>query len=146
MSKIDILVGTTLGSAEYVADEIAADLARLGHQIQIHLTPNRAELMQNSRWLIVSSTHGAGDLPDNIQPFFDEIETNHPDLSQQTFIICAIGDSSYDTFCQGPAKLARLLEDCSAKMHVDKIEIDIQRDPIPEEAALAWIQKWRDRF
>ncbi|WP_298771039.1 FMN-binding protein MioC [uncultured Shewanella sp.] len=146
MSKIDILVGSTLGSSEYVADEIASKLTSLGHEIQINLTPNRSELMPNSIWFIVSSTHGAGDLPDNIQPFFDEIEHNKPDLSNQKFIICAIGDSSYDTFCHGPAKLNSLLAERSAKACVDKIEIDIQRDPIPEEAAISWLNRWCDQL
>ncbi|WP_299003127.1 FMN-binding protein MioC [uncultured Shewanella sp.] len=146
MSKIDILVGTTLGSAEYVADEIASKLTALGHEIQVHLTPNRAELMPDSIWFIVSSTHGAGDLPNNIQPFYDEIEQNKPDLSNQMFIICAIGDSSYDTFCHGPIKLNTLLEQYSAKTYVDKIKIDIQQDPIPEEAALSWLNLWCDQL
>lgn len=146
MSKIDIIIGTTLGSAEYVADEIATKLIDLGHEIQLNLTPNRTELMPDSLWIIVSSTHGAGDLPDNIQPFFNEIEQNKPDLSHQKYIICAIGDSSYDTFCHGPAKLHTLLEQRSAKAYVDKIEIDIQRDPIPEEAALSWLSQWCDRL
>ncbi|MCL1124647.1 FMN-binding protein MioC [Shewanella surugensis] len=146
MSKIDIIVGTTLGNAEYVADEIASELTALGHEIQLHLTPNRTELTQDSLWFIVSSTHGAGDLPDNIQPFFNEIEQNQPDLSHKKFIICAIGDSSYDTFCHGPTKLECLLEHCSAKACVDKIEIDVQRDPIPEKAALSWILKRQDRL
>ncbi|WP_299493969.1 FMN-binding protein MioC [uncultured Shewanella sp.] len=146
MSKIDIIIGTTLGSAEYVADEIASKLLELGHEIQLHLTPNRTELTPESLWFLVSSTHGAGDLPDNIQPFFDEIEKNKPDLSHQKFILCAIGDSSYDTFCHGPIKLSTLLEQCSAKAYVDKIEIDIQRDPIPEKAAISWLNQWCDRL
>ncbi|ABV89562.1 FMN-binding protein MioC [Shewanella pealeana] len=146
MAKVDILVGTTLGSAEYVADEISDQLSDLGHETIVHLGANLADLNQESLWLIVSSTHGAGDLPDNIVPFFDEIQAKTPDLSQVKFALCAIGDSSYDTFCQGPEKLVDLLIQCGAQVYVDKIQIDVQYDPIPEEPALAWLSGWQDQL
>ncbi|ABZ78846.1 flavodoxin/nitric oxide synthase [Shewanella halifaxensis HAW-EB4] len=146
MAKVDILVGTTLGSAEYVADEISDQLSDLGHETIVHLTPNLSDLSQDSLWLIVSSTHGAGDLPDNIVPFFDEIQAQNPDLSAIKFALCAIGDSSYDTFCQGPEKLVEQLKLCGAQVYVDKIQIDVQYDPIPEEPALSWLSSWQDQL
>ncbi len=139
MAKIEVIVGTTLGSAEYVADEMMAQLTDQGHQVQVHLTPTLCEIDTHALWIIVSSTHGAGDLPDNIQPFFNEITEQKPDLSQVNFALCAIGDSSYDTFCQGPEKLISAIQDCDAKAFVDKIQIDVQLDPVPEDPALAWL-------
>ncbi|WOT05243.1 FMN-binding protein MioC [Shewanella youngdeokensis] len=146
MAKIEILVGTTLGSAEYVADELADQLSEIGHEANIHLTPNLDDLDLNSLWIIASSTHGAGDLPDNIVPFLTQIQTLKPDLSATKFAVCAIGDSSYDTFCQGPEKLVEQLSLCGAQVFVDKIQIDIQYDHIPEEAAIAWLTCWQDQL
>ncbi|EGT3628169.1 FMN-binding protein MioC [Shewanella sp. SP2S2-4] len=143
MAKIEVIVGTTLGSAEYVADEMMAQLTDQGHQVQVHLTPTLCEIDTHALWIIVSSTHGAGDLPDNIQPFFNEITEQKPDLSQVNFALCAIGDSSYDTFCQGPEKLISAIQDCDAKAFVDKIQIDVQLDPVPEDPALAWLAQWQ---
>ena len=146
MAKIDILVGTTLGNAEYVADEFSAVLSGLGHENVIHMTPKFTDLDPKSLWLVVSSTHGAGDLPDNIMPFLAEILSQKPDLSGTKYAICAIGDSSYDTFCQGPEKLAQALESCGAQVYVDKIQIDVQKDHVPEDPALAWLEQWQDRL
>lgn len=146
MAKIELLVGTTLGSAEYVADELSDQLLDLGHETRIHLAPNLDDLDPNSLWLIASSTHGAGDLPDNIVPFLDEILARNPDLTATKFTLCAIGDSSYDTFCQGPEKLVDALSLCGAQVFVDKIQIDVQYDPIPEEPALAWLSGWQDQL
>ncbi|MBI1676397.1 FMN-binding protein MioC [Shewanella sp. DW31] len=143
MAKIEVIVGTTLGSAEYVADEMMAQLTEQGHQVQVHLTPTLCEIDTHALWIIVSSTHGAGDLPDNIQPFFNEITEQKPDLSQVNFALCAIGDSSYDTFCQGPEKLISAIQDYDAKAFVDKIQIDVQLDPVPEDPALAWLAQWQ---
>lgn len=146
MAKIEVIVGTTLGSAEYVADEMMAQLTDQGHQVQVHLTPTLCEIDTHALWIIVSSTHGAGDLPDNIQPFFNEITEQKPDLSQVNFALCAIGDSSYDTFCQGPEKLISAIQDCDAKAFVDKIQIDVQLDPVPEDPALSWLAQWQQEI
>ncbi|MCG9698136.1 FMN-binding protein MioC [Shewanella sp. Isolate11] len=146
MAKIELIVGTTLGSAEYVADELAAQLESLDHETEVHLTPELSDIDPNNLWLIVSSTHGAGDLPDNIQPFFDEIQAKKPNLNATKFALCAIGDSSYDTFCQGPEKLIEAMENCGAQVYVDKIQIDVQYDPIPEEPAQAWLAEWQDKL
>ena len=143
MAKIEVIVGTTLGSAEYVADEMMAQVTEQGHQVQVLLTRTLYEIDTHALWIIVSSTHGAGDLPDNIQPFFNEITEQKPDLSQVNFALCAIGDSSYDTFCQGPEKLISAIQHCDAKAFVDKIQIDVQLDPVPEDPALAWLAQWQ---
>ncbi len=144
MAKIELIVGTTLGGAEYVADELAAQLEELNHETEVHLIPELINIDPNNLWLIVASTHGAGDLPDNIQPFFEEILTKKPNLNSTKFALCAIGDSSYDTFCQGPEKLIEAMENCGAQSYVDKIQIDVQYDPIPEEPAQAWLAEWQD--
>ena len=144
MPKIDILVGTTLGNAEYVADELAAQLDALGHENQLHMAAKLDNLDPRSLWLIVSSTHGSGDLPDNLAPFLSEILTKKPDLTKTIFTICAIGDSNYDTFCEGPKKLDQALRNCGAQVYVDKIQIDVQSDPPVEDLALAWLTQWQD--
>ncbi|QSX31985.1 FMN-binding protein MioC [Shewanella cyperi] len=142
MAKIEVLVGTTLGGSEYVADELMAKLTEAGHQCQTYLDPDLASLDEQALWLIVSSTHGAGDLPDNLQPFAKQLLLAMPDLGKVRFALCAIGDSSYDTFCQGPEQLIDLLTDAGASPFVDKIRIDVQSDPVPEEPALAWLDGW----
>jgi len=82
MTKIAILVGTTLGSSEYIADEMQAQLTKLGHEVDTFLSPTLDLLQPYSLWIIVSSTHGAGDLPDNLQPFCKEFLPHTPNLHQ----------------------------------------------------------------
>jgi MioC protein len=143
MANVALLVGTTLGGSEYVADEMAAQLDELNHQTKVFIEPNIDELADFSVWILVCSTHGAGDLPDNIVPFHKQLMIEMPDLNHIKFALCAIGDSSYDTFCQGPEKITALLLQNGSKAIVDKIQIDVQRDPIPEEPALAWLLQWQ---
>ena len=143
MAKVALLVGTTLGGSEYVADEMAAQLDELNHQTKVFIEPNIDELADFPVWILVCSTHGAGDLPDNIVPFHKQLMIEMPDLNHIKFALCAIGDSSYDTFCQGPEKITSLLLQNGSNAIVDKIQIDVQRDPIPEEPAVAWLLQWQ---
>lgn len=110
--------------------------------MQYLLDPSLEELDTSALWLVVSATHGAGDLPDNLQPFAKQLMLAMPDLSGLRYALCAIGDSSYDTFCEGPEALVDLLDDAGAKAFVDKIRIDVQADPVPEEPAIQWLQSW----
>lgn len=145
MSTFEILVGTTLGGSEYVADELEAQLEQAGHETRIHLSPDLEQLDPKAIWLLVSSTHGAGDLPDNIQPLLAQIQSQKPDLTEVKYALCAIGDSSYDTFCQGPEQLVEQMEQLGAKAIVNKIQIDVQQDPVPEEPALSWLSDWQNQ-
>lgn len=144
MAKIDILVGTTQGGTEYVADDMAAQLNQIGHETAIHLNPNLDNLDLKSLWIIVSSTHGAGDLPDNLESLYQQLLTTNDNLNDLKFALCAIGDSSYDTFCLGPEKLILRLDQLNAKSIVNKIQIDVQKDPAPEDPALAWLSQWQN--
>ncbi|WP_417762876.1 FMN-binding protein MioC [Shewanella sp.] len=141
-NKVEIIVGTTLGGAEYVADELTMIFEQQGYHVTSHLDPELDELDNSALWLVVSSTHGAGDLPDNLQPFYQNLQATDKELSTVSFAVCAIGDSSYDTFCQGPAKLTEMLEQRGAKQLTAKIQIDVQYDPVPEDPAIQWLESW----
>lgn len=68
MTKVTLISGSTMGSAEYVAEHMAEILEELGHETEIQHGPKLGDLTLEGIWLVVSSTHGAGDLPENIQP------------------------------------------------------------------------------
>ncbi|GAA0860003.1 FMN-binding protein MioC [Aliiglaciecola litoralis] len=140
MASYDILVGTVLGASEYVADALSETLSEQGHSVSIHLDPNVQEINPDAIWLICSSTHGAGDLPDNIQPFAKQI--SGMDLSHITFLVVGLGDSSYDTYCNGAMVLQNLMEKAGAKLAYQPIHIDVLHHPIPEDIAVEWLKDY----
>ncbi|MBM7073454.1 FMN-binding protein MioC [Shewanella sp. 202IG2-18] len=146
MAKIEVIVGTTLGGAEYVSDELISILTEQGHETEQHLTPDLGALNTSNLWLLVSSTHGAGELPDNIQPFHRQILEQKPDLTAVKFAACSIGDSSYDTFCEGPELLIKSFQQLGAKEIVNKIQIDVQQEELPEDTAINWLESWKDQI
>ncbi|TNH80767.1 sulfite reductase [Aeromonas sobria] len=144
MAKLNIVVGSMLGAAEYVADHVANLLEQAGHQTRIHNPAKLAEVLDDagSILLVVTSTHGAGDVPDNLQPFAKDLAEQHPDLNSLKYGVIALGDSSYDTFCQGGKTLDQLLAECGASRIGERLDIDVTQHEIPEDAAEVWISDW----
>ncbi|MBI3310176.1 FMN-binding protein MioC [Serratia quinivorans] len=142
MADITLISGSTLGSAEYVAEHLAEKLEAAGFTTETLHGPELDELTLSGRWLVVSSTHGAGDLPDNLQPLFEQIEEQLPDLSQVQFGAVGLGSSEYDTFCGAIQRIDDLLIARGAKRIGDRFEIDVTEHEIPEDPAEEWVKNW----
>ncbi|AKP33678.1 FMN-binding protein MioC [Yersinia aleksiciae] len=142
MADITLISGSTLGSAEYVAEHLAEKLEEAGFTTETLHGPELDELTLNGMWLIVTSTHGAGDLPDNLQPLLEKIEEQKPDLSQVRFGAVGLGSSEYDTFCGAVRQLDQQLILRGAKRLGDILEIDVIQHEIPEDPAEVWVKNW----
>ncbi|GAB3025937.1 FMN-binding protein MioC [Bowmanella dokdonensis] len=137
MTQFEIVVGSMLGATEYVADAVGEKLEQLGISFRIHLAPDLHELDQAAVWLICSSTHGAGDLPDNIQTFAGQLHKTS--LRGIRYLLIGLGDSSYDTFCEGGKQLHRLMQQAGAEAIAEPCYIDVLSHPIPEDEAVSWL-------
>ncbi|WP_375321461.1 FMN-binding protein MioC [Aliivibrio logei] len=142
MKNASIITGSTLGGAEYVGDHIADLLEEMDFTTDIHNQPNLDEIDNSSLWIVVVSTHGAGDYPDNIKPFIQQLIDNNTSISKVKFAIVAIGDSSYDTFCAAGKSLQNTLLKLGATEEFPLLEIDVTQHSIPEEPAELWLKEY----
>ena len=146
MLNIDILVGSTLGGTEYVAEATQPFLEEASFTTQIHFKPSLTPLDINSQkqkiWLVCLATHGAGDYPDNFKSIVDEISQIDHDLSNIYFGIVAVGDSNYDTFCLAAKRFKQLLIEKGAYQIGSTFYIDVVESPIPEDNIVDWIPLW----
>ncbi|MEM9852523.1 MAG: flavodoxin domain-containing protein, partial [Pseudomonadota bacterium] len=100
---LDILYGTQTGTAEILATE-AADKARAkGYDPRVaemdEVGPEQLATMENL--LVVVSTYGEGEMPDNAHQFWDALTASTaPRLESLNYGVLALGDSSYEHFCQ----------------------------------------------
>lgn len=140
MANFEIAVGSVLGASEYVADALKETLDAKGHQANIHLQPDLNDIDLSSTLIICTSTHGAGDLPDNIQPFAKQLQ--NISLNDLAFLVVGLGDSSYDTYCYGSIQMEELLKNAGATLLAPAIHIDVLSHPIPEDNAVEWLQNW----
>ncbi|WP_293773569.1 FMN-binding protein MioC [uncultured Pantoea sp.] len=143
MADITLISGSTLGSAEYVAEHLEEKLQDAGFSTQMLHGPTLDELPAKGIWLVVSSTHGAGDIPDNLLPLFEAIRDTQPDLSQVRFGAVGLGNHEYDLFCGAIRQIEAQLIAQGAHRIGDRLEIDVLEHEIPEDPAETWLESWK---
>ncbi len=147
MSSFQIIVGSMLGGSEYVAEACEEKLNELGHDVTLHFQPNLEQISsKNQTWLICTSTHGAGDYPDNFKPFAADLENNTTDLSPVKFFTIGVGDSSYDTYCLAAKNISNSLKSKGCLNIIPDLYLDMSQDIDPELLASAWINKNKDHL
>lgn len=155
MSSFQIIVGSMLGGTEYVAEACEEQLNTLNHQTNLHLKPDFTTILSDTFaqdidkkpiWLICTSTHGAGELPDNIQAFVRDLKDCEQDLSSISFMIIAIGDSSYDTFCKAGVDINNTLKTKGCKEILEIKMLDMSQEIDPELLAQQWLEQKEDHL
>ncbi|MCK9110726.1 FMN-binding protein MioC [Haemophilus influenzae] len=136
---ICILSGSTLGGAEYVAEHLNDVLETQGFSTTLFHGPNLSDIENEKIWLIVTSTHGAGELPDNLKPLFDELANSQKDFSDVCFGVVGLGNSDYDTFCYAAEQVEQTLQAKSAVKICETLKIDVLNVDDQESYAEEWL-------
>ncbi|MBF7074649.1 flavodoxin domain-containing protein [Glaciecola sp. MH2013] len=136
----DIVVGSVLGASEYVAEALQATAEEAGHKATCHFEPTLADISAERTLVVCTSTHGAGDLPDNIQAFANDLKSL--DMTNFSVLIVGLGDSSYDTYCGAAIQMEELLSKQKATLLTPALHIDVLHHPIPEDTAVEWFTKF----
>jgi len=140
---IGILVATMTGTAELCAEEIASALARAGLASETKLMDNLdvTALAPYRRVVIVSSTYGHGDVPDNGQALFASIEVC--DSLDLDYAVFGLGDMTYaTTFCEAGTKWDSLLASKGARRMGDLHRHDASCGELAEDMASHWAEGW----
>ena len=100
--SLNILFGSQTGNAAGLAEKTAKLAASYGLEPSIvdmdGFDPGRLASMK--RVMIITSTWGEGEMPDNADAMWNAINANGPGLGSVHFSVCAIGDTSYDEYCK----------------------------------------------
>lgn len=142
--KIGIFVATMTGLAEICAEEIAKALADSGAESEKKLMDglSAAALEPFEMLVIVSSTYGHGDIPDNGQGLFESIAAG-ASLSGKRYAIFALGDRTYaDTFCAAGEKWDLLLSTAGAVRITELQRHDASAGTFAEDVAGEWAAGW----
>lgn len=138
-NSLAILFGSQTGNAEELAENTKklADKAGLVSQIFDMDGFNAANLSAHKRILIITSTWGEGEMPDNAEDLWQSVCSLNPQLSGVHYSVCAIGDTSYDEFCQAGIDWDNKLHELGASRTTDIQLCDVDFEP-------EW-QQWVDK-
>nr|WP_246584994.1 sulfite reductase flavoprotein subunit alpha [[Mycobacterium] fortunisiensis] len=98
---------------------------------------NQVELDQlntTTHFIVVVSTFGDGEFPDTATLFWEAISASTERLEHLSFAILALGDTSYELFCNAGKLLDARLEELGATRLADRVDVD----GYYEDPAKAW--------
>ncbi len=137
---ITIVYGTQTGNSEAMAEEAAAAAKKYGMAPKVMDMGDieLSEFAKTERILVVTSTYGEGEMPDNAQIIWEEISANDAPKFENTFFsVLALGDTSYDQFCEAGILWDTRLAALGATRVTERVDCDVDY----EEPAMAWIEK-----
>ena len=100
--SLTILFGSQTGNAAGLAEKTAKMATNYGLEANVVDMDgyDKSNLANIKRLLVITSTWGEGEMPDNAEALWQSVQSDAPALATMYYSICAIGDTSYDEFCK----------------------------------------------
>ena len=133
-----ILFGSQTGTAEGLAKKLAKESGQRGFAPSVLALNDyeKANLAAASKVIIITSTWGDGEPPDNAANFWSWLNAETaPRLENLNFAVLGLGDKNYSDFCGASKKFDARLETLGAKRILPRGECDVDY----EAPAKAWM-------
>ena len=100
--SLTILFGSQTGNAAGLAEKTAKLATNYGLEASVVDMDgyDKSNLANIKRLLIITSTWGEGEMPDNAEGLWQSVQSGAPALASMHYSVCAIGDTGYDEFCK----------------------------------------------
>ncbi|MDM8327552.1 assimilatory sulfite reductase (NADPH) flavoprotein subunit [Staphylococcus felis] len=136
--QITLLYGSETGNAQGLAELFHSRLVELNFDVTLKamdaFKPKKLKDVEDL--FIITSTQGEGDPPDNAIELHEYIHSRKaPNLEGKRFAVLALGDESYEYFCQTGRDFDEKLSELGAERLYDRIDCDVDY----EENAEKWM-------
>ncbi|WP_339294163.1 assimilatory sulfite reductase (NADPH) flavoprotein subunit [Paenibacillus sp. FSL W7-1279] len=138
--EVTVLYGSQTGNGHGLSKKLSKKLEEVGLQVTMSsmsdFKPNNLKKLQNL--LIIVSTHGEGEPPDNAIPFYEFLHSKRaPQVDHLQYSVLALGDTSYEFFCQTGKDFDKRLEELGGKRLTPRVDCDVDFD----ESAAEWMNQ-----
>ncbi|MNH89805.1 Sulfite reductase [NADPH] flavoprotein alpha-component [compost metagenome] len=138
--EVTVLFGSQTGNSDRLAKKLTKKLEENGFQVTVSAMgsykSNNLKKVENL--LIVVSTQGEGEPPDNAIPFYEFLHSKRaPKLDSLRYSVLALGDTSYEFFCQTGKDFDKRLEELGGKKLAPRVDCDVDFD----EPAAEWMNQ-----
>ena len=128
---LTILYASQTGNAKGVASKLAESAKAAGLSVVLKNTADyKAKTLKNeTHLLIVASTNGEGEAPDDAIEFHEFLlGKKAPKLPELKYSVLALGDSSYEFFCQTGKDFDERLKALGANQLAPRVDCDVDYD------------------
>ena len=143
--KLTLLVGTMTGTAQLVAQELELvwDDGELQVETLLMDKLDSSVFEREGVFLVVTSTYGQGDVPDNAKALYEDLKAKRSDLSRVRYGVFGLGDRTYaETFNFGGKRFDDILTELGAQRIGERVKHDASSGVLPEEMAAEWGEGW----
>lgn len=133
---ITLLYGSETGNAQGLAELFHTRLTDLDFEVTFkamdEFKPKQLKKVEDL--LVITSTQGEGDPPDNAIELYEYIHGRKaPKLENVRFAVLALGDESYEFFCQTGKDFDKQLDALGAKRLYQRIDCDVDYEENAEK-------------
>lgn len=128
---LTILYGSQTGNAKALAQDYKSKAESAGIKVKLlSMADYKAKQLKNETHLvIVVSTHGEGDAPDDAVELHEFVASKKaPKLPDLKYAVLGLGDTSYEFFCQTAKDFDQRLAALGAKSISDRVDCDVDYD------------------
>ncbi len=137
---LHILFGSQTGNSESLANDAAASAKSHG-LLPVVKSMDEVDVNQLAKMeylLIITSTYGEGAMPDNAEMLWEAASCDDtPRMENLNYSVLALGDTSYDLFCQAGIDWDNRLLELGAKRLYDRVDCDVDFEARAEK----WISE-----
>ncbi|HIG67913.1 MAG TPA: assimilatory sulfite reductase (NADPH) flavoprotein subunit [Porticoccaceae bacterium] len=136
--KALILYASQTGNAQAIAESLQESLDSSGYNTALESTLDikLAKLNDYALIVVIASTHGEGEPPDDAIDFYEAVLSKKaPSLNGVKHAVLGLGDSSYEFFCQTAKDFDSALSSLGSVPLIERLDCDVDY----QQEAVSWI-------
>ncbi|ANQ22745.1 sulfite reductase [NADPH] flavoprotein, alpha-component [Vibrio natriegens] len=145
--KLSIIFASQTGNAKGVAEALEQEAKAEGIAVELFDASDYKgkNLAKETHVIFVASTNGEGEAPDNAIELHEFLQSKKaPKLPNLQYGVIALGDSSYEFFCQTGKDFDTYLSKLGAKPFIDRVDCDVDYEAPATEWRKSALEKVKE--